>query len=73
MLAAVRTAIENSADVNQLDTEPNRISNEGRPLDACLRAPHMPGRKSIIENLPVIELLLEYGADPRLWSESAGP
>ncbi|KAF2451129.1 hypothetical protein P171DRAFT_427346 [Karstenula rhodostoma CBS 690.94] len=70
MLSAVRTAIENGADVNALDTEPNRAYNEGRPLDACLTAHHMPSGKSIIENLPVIELLLEHGADPRLWSES---
>jgi hypothetical protein len=32
----------------------------------------MPGTKSIVENLPVIELLLEHGADPRLYSKSAG-
>lgn len=32
----------------------------------------MPGKKSIIENLPVIELLIEHGADPRLYSKSVG-
>lgn len=72
MLAAVRTAIENGADVNQLDTETTPHLFEGRPLDACLAFQRMPGRKSIIENLPVIELLLEHGADPRLWSEVTG-
>lgn len=54
MLAAVRTAIENGADVNQLDTGSTRYLNEGQPLDACLAAHHMPGRKSIMENLLVI-------------------
>jgi hypothetical protein len=32
----------------------------------------MPGQKDIRENLPVIELLLEYGADPRLYLRSVG-
>jgi hypothetical protein len=32
----------------------------------------MPGRKDIRENLPVIELLLAHGADPRLYSRSVG-
>lgn len=71
MVAAVRTALENGDDVNQLDTDPHLGLNAGRPLDACLRASLMPGRKSIIENLPVIQLLLEHGADPRLYSRSA--
>lgn len=72
MLAAVRTAIENGADVNAPDTEPRLGWKEGRPLDACLRSTHMPGKKDIRDNLPVIELLVEHGADPRLYSRSAG-
>jgi hypothetical protein len=72
MLAACRAAIANGEDVNALDTLPHVGHNEGRPLDACLRQTHMPGDKSINENLPVIELLLEHGADPRLFSRSVG-
>ena len=72
MLAACRAAISNGEDVNALDTLPHVGHNEGRPLNACLRQTHMPGAKSIVENLPVIELLLEHGADPRLYSRSAG-
>jgi hypothetical protein len=72
MLAACRAAIANGEDVNAPDTLPHVGHNEGRPLDACLRQTHMPGKKSIVENLPVIELLLEHGADPRLFSRSVG-
>lgn len=72
MLAACRAAIANGDDVNAPDTLPHVGYNEGRPLDACLRQTHMPGKKSIVENLPVIELLLEHGADPRLSSRSVG-
>jgi hypothetical protein len=72
MLAACRAAIANGEDVNAPDTLPHVGFNEGRPLDACLRQTHMPGKKCICENLPVIELLLEHGADPRLYSKSVG-
>jgi hypothetical protein len=72
MLTACRAAIANGEDVNAPDTLPSLVYNEGRPLDACLRQTHMPGQKSIVENLPVIELLLEHGADPRLFSKSVG-
>jgi hypothetical protein len=72
MLAACRAAIANGEDVNAPDTLPHVGFNEGRPLDACLRQTHMPGNKCICENLPVIELLLEHGADPRLYSKSVG-
>lgn len=72
MLTVCRTAIAAGSDVNAPDTLPHVGHNEGRPLDACLRQTHMPGDKSIVENLPVIELLLEHGADPRLFSKSVG-
>ena len=64
MLAACRAAIAKGEDVNAPDTLPHVGFNEGRPLDACLRQTHMPGDKCVVENLPVIELLLEHGADP---------
>jgi hypothetical protein len=72
MLAACRAAIANGEDVNAPDTLPHVGFNEGRPLDACLRQTHMPGNKCVCENLPVIELLLEHGADPRLYSRCVG-
>lgn len=72
MVTVCRAAIANGEDVNAPDTLPILGHNEGRPLDACLRQTHMPGRKCINENLPVIELLLEHGADPRLVSRSVG-
>lgn len=72
MLAACRAAITNGEDVNALDTVAHVGYNEGRPLDACLRQAHMPGKRSIIENLPAIELLLDHGADPRLHARSVG-
>ena len=64
MLAACRAAIAKGEDVNAPDTLPHVGFNEGRPLDACLQQTHMPGDKRVVENLPVIELLLEHGADP---------
>ncbi|KAF2993982.1 hypothetical protein E8E13_001373 [Curvularia kusanoi] len=73
MLAACRAAIANGEDVNAPDTHPHRGYNEGRPLDACLRQTHMASSKSLLENIPVIELLLEHGADPRLHHRSVGP
>ena len=68
-LAAVRAAIEAGADVNQLDDDPTG-HNEGRPLDACLNLPHMAGSADVTTNLPVIKMLLEHGADPRLRARS---
>lgn len=64
-VAAMRAAIEEGADVNELDHEPRQGYNEGRPLHACLRHGFNIGR-----NLPAIELLLEHGADPRLFGIS---
>lgn len=72
MLAACRAALAAGADPNALDTVPEVMYGEGRPLDACLRQTRIPGRKSITDDLPVIELLLEHGADPRLYSRSVG-
>lgn len=71
LLAACRAAIANGEDVNAIETLLDVGHNEGCPLNACLRQTHMPGNKSVIENLPVIELPLEHGADPRLYSKSA--
>lgn len=69
-LAVVRAAIEAGGNVNELDDDPFLGYNEGRPLDACLNSPHMDGGASIRDNFPVIQLLLEHGADPRLRARS---
>ena len=41
-------------------------------MPVCGKLVCMPGTISIVENLTVIELLLEYGRDPRLYSISVG-
>ncbi|KAJ4302877.1 hypothetical protein N0V90_001768 [Kalmusia sp. IMI 367209] len=69
-LAVMRAAISAGADVNALDLDPFLGYNEGRPLDACLNMAHMPGNADVRDNLPVIELLLEHGADPRFMARS---
>ncbi|KAF2636448.1 hypothetical protein P280DRAFT_151429 [Massarina eburnea CBS 473.64] len=69
-LAAMRAAISAGEDVNKLDDEAMIGFNEGRPLDACLRLGHMAGNADYRDNLPLIELLLEHGADPRLVSRA---
>lgn len=65
-LARMRAAIAAGADVNGLDESEPICHREGRPLDACLRVSHMPNGGFFYENVHVIELLLEHGADPRL-------
>ena len=72
MLAACRAAIADGEDVNAPYTLPQVGFNEERPLGTCLRQTYMPGNKCVCENLLVIELLLEHGADPRLYSKSVG-
>lgn len=65
-VAVMRAAIEAGADVNQLDEEPIVGYNKGRPLDACINGMHMPSGIQLEDNIPVFELLLQHGADPRL-------
>lgn len=65
-VAAMRAAIQAGADVHQLDQEPIVGYNEGRPLDACINTSHFAGGARLEDNIPAIELLLQYGADPRL-------
>jgi hypothetical protein len=63
-LANMKAAIAAGADVNELDKAPDPRRNYGRPLhfasDCRLNF------KYLKENLPLIKLLLESGADPRL-------
>lgn len=65
-LAAMRAALAAGADPNGLDNSEPWHYREGRPLDACLHISRMAGGVSVMDNLPLIELLLEHGADPRL-------
>ncbi|KAF1970342.1 hypothetical protein BU23DRAFT_649875 [Bimuria novae-zelandiae CBS 107.79] len=69
-LAVMRIAIKNGDRVNDVDCHPHIGNNEGRPLDACLNLSHMSKGIDVTENLPIIELLLQHGADPRLKSRS---
>jgi hypothetical protein len=69
-LSAMREAIASGHDVNAHDDEPVLGYNEGRPLDACFNNVHMAHGARVQDNLPVVELLLEHGADPRLKARS---
>ncbi|KAL1962646.1 hypothetical protein VTN77DRAFT_9280 [Rasamsonia byssochlamydoides] len=64
-LARMKGAIEAGADVNELDHEPDARRNLGRPLDFAVNN-GLADFKYLKENLPIIELLLQHGADPRL-------
>lgn len=66
-LANIRAAIAAGADVNGLNESDLVCHWEGRPLDACLRVTHMAAGATFYGNLDVIKVLLEHGADPRLW------
>jgi hypothetical protein len=63
-LANMRVAIVLGADVNELDKEPDPRRNYGRPLHFASDASRIQF-KYLKEHLPLIELLLEKGADPR--------
>jgi hypothetical protein len=66
-LASMKAALAAGADPNELDHEPRPERNRGRPLH--LATDHLYTTLSHLppgENLPVVELLLEHGADPRL-------
>ncbi|KAN0102204.1 hypothetical protein V8E51_012714 [Hyaloscypha variabilis] len=68
-LAAMKAAIDSGADPNELDhpTKNGKRRPElsiGRPLHYAIDTRFDHSRRH--ENLPVVELLLQHGADPRL-------
>jgi hypothetical protein len=64
-LANMRAAIAAGANVNELDQETYPCRNNGRPLHFALYST-INNFRHLKENLLVIKLLLESGADPRL-------
>jgi hypothetical protein len=63
-LANMRAAITAGADPNELDgPKKHRV---GRPLHYALCNSAFVNYKTLMQNLPIVELLLESGADPRL-------
>lgn len=72
-LASMRAALDQGADPNMLDREPEAPRHSGRPLHCAIAAGRTLSRRqgavpwaATRDNLPVVELLLERGADPRL-------
>jgi hypothetical protein len=64
-VALVKKAIEAGDDVNQLDTIPDARRCFGRPLDFAVEYSRA-NFDYLKDNIPVIKLLLDHGADPRL-------
>ncbi|KAF2134590.1 hypothetical protein P153DRAFT_391922 [Dothidotthia symphoricarpi CBS 119687] len=63
-LANMRAAIASGADPNELDG--TRKPRVGRPLDYAITTLACAYHETVKTNLPIVELLLETGADPRL-------
>lgn len=64
-LSNVRAALQSGADPNALDKVRCAEQSRGRPLHYATDTLHFDFM-SRYENLPIVELLLEYGADPRM-------
>lgn len=64
-LTAMKAALASGADPNELDHEPRAEKNLGRPLHLAIEYTSS-NLSRLHENLPVVELLLQHGADPRL-------
>lgn len=67
----MRAALDDGAEPNMIDLESVPPEHAGRPLHCAITAGRTLGRNTVPWaatrwNLPVIELLLERGADPRL-------
>ncbi|KKY30061.1 hypothetical protein UCDDA912_g10006 [Diaporthe ampelina] len=66
-LAALLAALQEGADPNEEESEPRLVLRSGRPLDLCLDYTKADvADQSLLNNIPVIQMLLDHGADPRL-------
>lgn len=73
-LAELLAALENGADPNEEESSLPAKLRSGRPLDLCLddsKADHAD--KSLLNNIPVIQMLLDYGAVSSVFSLYAYP
>ncbi|TGO61892.1 hypothetical protein BOTNAR_0122g00140 [Botryotinia narcissicola] len=61
----MRAALETGADPHALDEAPRPERSTGRPLHYATDVTHFD-LVPRYENLPVLEFLLEYGADPQM-------
>ncbi|KAJ5647703.1 hypothetical protein N7490_004075 [Penicillium lividum] len=60
----MKAALLAGAGSNEMDREPDNRRSYGRPLHCVV---HSKGPADFLkENIPLIRLLLEHGADPRL-------
>ncbi|CAN9368982.1 unnamed protein product [Alternaria alternata] len=62
-LAAIRAALSEGFSPNELDRRPRGV---GRPLDWAIEDGAAADYAHLKQNLPIVHLLLEAGADPRL-------
>ncbi|KAI4701458.1 hypothetical protein J4E81_003198 [Alternaria sp. BMP 2799] len=62
-LAAMRAALSEGFFPNELDKRPRGV---GRPLDCAIEDGWPADFTHLKQNLPIVHLLLEAGADPRL-------
>lgn len=73
-LANMTAALDAGADPNELDHELHVRECLGRPLHCCIGGLNAWGSPHIIRlNLPLIELLLSRGVDPRLQGPGLRP
>lgn len=73
-LAQMRKALENGSDPNEVDHSTHPQYQYGRPLHMCMDYPNDDSDSDrYLDNAPVIKLLLDYGADPRLYGVPSNP
>lgn len=75
--AAVEEALRAGADPNELDHDFRKLRNQGRALaffvNSDLHYEINGNLDGMVNNLPSIEIMLRYGADPRLDAPFIGP
>lgn len=66
-LARMQEALDSGSDPNEVDHSTAKHQH-GRPLHICMNSSEeASGLDRYLDNAPVIKLLLDYGADPRLY------